>query len=197
MGDSLTPYDYSEDEDLFQSGERSCNYCVDKSDTKACRPCNSSRVRIHRNMAVDEQPENAWLLVRNKEDLIAKAKGAYGDALFKLLKTTMVEEHSEKSEISFIGTGNWTDEQDLRIRYKDRPERLAAILQNSKRWIEPGTGIVLIEELTYTSVSASSETHSSREKRSFEGTEKNKQPKKAKVVKTEGEENLSNDSKKK
>ena len=113
-----------------------------------------------------------WALVRHKDNLIVKAKGAYGDALFKLLKTTMVEEHSEKSEISFIGTGNWTDEQDLRIRYKDRPERLAAILQNSKRWIEPGTGSELIEEMTYTSVSASSETHSSREKRSFESTEK-------------------------
>ena len=61
-------------------------------------------------MAVGEQPENAWLLVRNKEDPIAKAKGAYGEALFKLLKTTLVEEHEETSEMSFKGTGNYTDE---------------------------------------------------------------------------------------
>ena len=153
-------------------GEFKCNYCGENSDTKTCRPCNSTRVRIHRTVNSDEQLENSWASVRHKDNLIVKAKGAYVDALFKLLKTTMVEEHSEKSEISFIGTGNWTDGQVLRKMYKDRPERLAAILQNSKRWIEPGTGSELIEEMTYTSVSASSETHSSREKRSFESTEK-------------------------
>ena len=172
MGDSRTPHDLGDGEDLLQLGEFKCNYCGKNSNTKTCRPCNSTRVRIHRTVNSDEQLENSWASVRHKDNLIVKAKGAYGDALFKLLKTTMVEEHLEKSEISFIGTGNWTDEQDLRIRYKDRPERLAAILQNSKRWIEPGTGSVLIEEMTYTSVSASSETHSSREKRSFESTDK-------------------------
>ena len=114
MGDSRTPYDLGDDEDLSQLGEFKCNYCGEQSDTKTCKPCNSTRIRIHRSVRNNQQLANMWALVRHKDDLIMKAKGAYGDALFKLLKTMMVEEHSEKSEISFIGTGNWTDEPDLR-----------------------------------------------------------------------------------
>ena len=147
-------------------------------------------------MKGDSELAKAWNLTQNKASLIAKARDAFGDALFTLLKTTLVEEHEHKSEISFTGTGNWTDEKDLRIRYKDRPERLDAILKHARRYICPTTGTEFIEEMTYNSVSTASETHKSREKREFEGTEKLKQPKKLKVSNAEGKDNLSNASEK-
>ena len=172
MGDSLTPFDLRADAVLDPSLGFTCVYCGGHSDnSNCCKSCTRVRVRIHRVMKGDSELAKAWNLTQNKASLIAKAKDAFGDALFTLLKTTLVEEHEHKSEMSFTGTGNWREAEDLRIMYKDRPERLDAILKHARRYICPTTGAEFIEEMTYTSVSTASETHRSREKREFEGTE--------------------------
>ena len=126
--------------------------------------------------------------MKDKEHIIAKAKDSYGDALFKLLRTTLTEEINTESKVGFTGTGVFMDEDDIKEKYAKKPSRLAAVLKHAKRIRCPTTQIELIEDMQYTSCAASSSTHTTTAKRELEGTEKMKKPKKPKVVKEEGEE---------
>ena len=172
----------------WDSQNNLCGYCGDESDTARCKPCESTRLRIYRAVKADKELKKAWDGMKDKEALMAKAKDAYGDVLFKLLHTTLTEEINTEAKVTFVGTGIFMDVEDITEKYAKKTTRLAAVLKHSKRILCPTTKIELIEDMQYTSCAASSSTHTTTAKRELEGTEKIKKPKKPKVVKEEGEE---------
>ena len=127
-------------------------------------------------MKPDKELNKAWGDMKDKETLMAKARDAYGDVLFKLLRTTLTEEINTESKVGFTGTGVFMDEDDIKEKYAEKPSRLAAVLKHAKRIRCPTTQIELIEDMQYTSCAASSSTHTTTAKRELEGTEKMKKP---------------------
>ena len=176
------------------SEDQVCGYCGDESDTARCKSCESVRLRIYRAVKVDQGLKKAWGDMKEKDSLMAKAKHAYGDVLFKLLKTTLTEEICTEDKVSFIGTGIFMDEDDIKEKYAKQTTRLAAILRHVKRIICPTTKIELIEDMQYTSCASASSSHTSTAKREIEGTEKIAKPKKVKVEKADGDKYLAGEA---
>ena len=163
----------------WDSQSNLCGYCGDESDTARCKSCESVRLRICRAVKADEGLNKAWDDMKDKGSLMAKASDAYGDVLFKLLRTTLTEEIRTEDKVSFTGTVIFMDEDDITEKYADKLVRLAAILRHAKRIIWPTTTIELIEDMQYTSCAAASSSHTSE----IEGTKKFTKPKKPKVEK--------------
>ena len=161
-----------------------CLFCGDPSQGDACKKCeNTVRVRIGRALRGDPALAIGWNLWPGKQAFLVTAHGAYGDDLLRLLRSSLGEVHSTESQMSFVGVGTFMDEEDIRAKYKHKPRTLDAILKRAKRMTCPNTKIELIEDMQYTTVASSSESHTSTEKRVLEGTEEIVKPKKAKVVK--------------
>ena len=106
-----------------------CSFCGYPSDTVRCKRCESCRVRIYRAVKGDEELEEKWSDLKDKGKILAKAGDLYGDTLFKVLRTSLEEESCTKSELSFKGTGQFMDEDDIRDKYKNKPRRLEAVLK--------------------------------------------------------------------
>ena len=53
------------------------------------------------------------------------------------------------------GTGQWLDIKDVRDKFKDKPEQLAAIERNAERWYDPKREVELLEIVDYSTTQIS------------------------------------------
>jgi len=93
--------------------------------------------------------------------------------------------------VTWEGTGDWIDEEDVRDKFQNKPTQRDYILQNAKTYTNPSTNAKLYEVMTYKSHYKSEEKRTEERKRQLNGQQKIKGAKKIKVTKkaaTEGEE---------
>ncbi len=134
-----------------------CQKCgaAHEGDSARCDKCNAFSMRLCR-LLKDKDADfcDNWNgfsqdLTTDKAAFYAKANRLVGDALDKLLTETLEEHVSQSNEITFTGTGNFLDEDDIRTMYKDKPERLEAIRKHATRFVCPTTGTEFIENMAY------------------------------------------------
>jgi len=82
----------------------------------------------------------------------SKCKDLYGDDLLVALRAHYQVTYTATSSLRMIGTGNWLDEIDLAAKYKNKPERLAAIKKNTQTYYDETSEVLLYEDMTYQSV---------------------------------------------
>ena len=169
---------------------------VDDGNRGRCKECASAAVRITRmKLDCESAPMSdvQWDSLEEKQGFFAKAKTLFGDGLKMLLEETFSHKLDHVDEISITGTRDLFDEPDMTEKYKSKPQRLAAILKNAKRFKCPISETILFEDMSYTSTAKQTSLHTSSSKRELTGENKIKAApvaKKAKVekVKVEGQE---------
>eukprot|EP00959_Pyramimonas_sp_CCMP1952_P132026 2760453-Pyramimonas_sp.AAC.1 len=93
-----------------------------------------------------------------------------------------IEEKSESfTEVELQGTGSFLDEEDMRDKYKNKPKRLQGILDRARRFTDPISGVELIEDMEYKSLSRTGQGDTSSVKRTANSEEQYKPPKKKKA----------------
>lgn len=119
-----------------------------------CPDCCTTRVRLHRKLERHPSLEDCFETL-NKDEVIARCHKVFGDDIAKLVHHELVQERTDEDIVEMIGTGNWLDAPDMNDKYKNKPERLAAIFKNSRRWVCPVGEVVLWEDMEYQSKNVS------------------------------------------
>jgi hypothetical protein len=99
----------------------------------------------------------------------------------KLIYDAIEEVTSSRFDVTFEGTGEFMDEEDMRAKYAAKPKRLDAILRNAKRIWDSTGEVELLEDMKYTSAKKATESHETKRKRSIDTEEKPKKQRQPKV----------------
>jgi len=135
-----------------------CSICNEARDVVAntrCGECDPLRLKLQRILAKLPPDQRSafdnWGTKENRADFYKKHK----DTLRKDLKTEVEgivkEKSTAEAEVAFGGNGNWMDEEDLREKYKHKPGRADAILENSRSYTCPIINVKLYEDMEYKS----------------------------------------------
>ena len=120
----------------------------------------------------------------NKDQVLSQCQNCFGEDIGKLIHHEWEQIESNEASMEFVGSGEWLDKMDMDAKYKDKPQRLAAIYKNTKTWTCPIGEVTLFEDMTYKS-KESSKTSMKRSLTSTNSTSQKCAPKKVKVVKEE------------
>jgi hypothetical protein len=150
-------------------------------DVLRCQLCNRVKNRVGLVFADGNGDlKKDWEKI-DKATFNEKAKELYGDDLVKLIYDAIEEVTSSRFDVTFEGTGEFMDEEDMRAKYAAKPKRLDAILRNAKRIWDPTGEVELLEDMKYTSAKKATESHETKRKRSLDTEEKPKKPRQPKV----------------
>ena len=76
------------------------------------------------------------------------------------------QELTSKEYEGFEGSGDWLDEKDLKSKYAEKPEQVAAIMQNANTMVHPTRRVTLYEDIDYKSKRGISSSYTTTTKRS-------------------------------
>jgi len=101
----------------------------------------------------------------------------------------VLQSQMKSSTVTWVATGEWLDEEDINQRFEGKPTQRDHILNNAKRFTDPGTNAVKYEVLTYKSEYKDTEQRTEERKRQVSTEERIKPAKKAKIaqIKNDGE----------
>ena len=102
----------------------------------------------------------------DRQEFLTTAANKFGSDLTKLMHHELIQKTSVEQETAMEGTGEWLDEEDLKVRFKDKPQQYEAILKNARRFHDKTREIELYEVPTYKS------SEVSRTKRTIEESSK-------------------------
>ena len=108
----------------------------------------------------------------------------------------MLQSHLKQSTVTWVGTGSWLDEEDLRKQFGDKPTQCDYILANAKRFTDPCTNVVKYEVMTYKSEYKDIDQRTEERKRQVSTEEKIRPPKKAKMAPIQNDGEADPDEKK-
>ena len=94
----------------------------------------------------------------------------------------VVEEDSVSTiKMKLTGTGDWMDSPELAKKYKDKPQQLAAVRKNCRKWQDDQREVKLYEDMKYASENPQEDEHTLRKKLKVrtEGTQAKAKPKAA------------------
>jgi hypothetical protein len=87
----------------------------------------------------------------SKEEFTKNVQTLFGESLVKYIKTTYETLEEHETEVTLTGTGVFLDLEDLTEKYKNKPQRLAAIIKNCNRFSCPTSEVLLYEDMIYQS----------------------------------------------
>ena len=157
-----------------------------------CKDCNALKSRLQRlfqkpGMSKSEVAFKA-LSKDEREKFFRDEHAAMGDALAAAMETVVSSKTTTTNTVSFKGTGEFLDEQDLSEKYAKKPEQLAAILRNTRKIYDPIRETTLFEDMKYVSLTANEEEESKANESSLTQEGKHKPKKAAKPAKIAKEE---------
>jgi len=127
---------------------RTCQMIATQLVKGRCAECNSCSARVDRIMAAHGE----WSMPQNiKDDTIRDARKLYGEDLIGIISCRVTTVQVQGHEVEFVGTGNFMDLEDLEMKYKNKPERLAAIKKNTKTIFDTVSECTLYEDKMYQS----------------------------------------------
>ena len=89
-----------------------------------------------------DEKRQRWM-ADNHELLGSDIVASVSNAIREWKASTMTQE--------FSGVGDWVDEEELMIRYKDKPAQLESVLKNSQHFLCKRRGAILYEDTLFTS----------------------------------------------
>jgi hypothetical protein len=113
-----------------------------------CPECASTRIRVLRVLKKHPSLEGCFDSL-DKDNFLQNCKTLFGDDIAKSCHTELREHRSVESVVEMVGTGAWLDEEDLAKKYANKPNRLAAILRNTRRFNCPISETELFEDMEY------------------------------------------------
>ena len=99
-----------------------------------CTLCNRTKNKVGLILQLEPELKLDWQKV-DKVKFNQLAADVYGDALSKLIHDQIEEITSHRHDISFVGTGEFMDEEDLNTKYTHKQARLAAIKKNRRTFL--------------------------------------------------------------
>ena len=125
---------------------------VKSKETRRCKACHNLKAavsrmqKMHGNLVQDFQEVTGPKL----EAFYRDHSHLRGEDLRLRLQEIVTDWKQTTSEISFTGTGDYVDKETLTEKFKDRPDQLQNVLQNSHSFYDHVRGTRLFEDVTYT-----------------------------------------------
>ena len=122
-----------------------------RKQSNRCKSCHSSRAAIARlqkkhGSLVQEFND---LDVGTQESFFRDHANLRGDALKVQLQSTIEDYRSCKTYMSFEGTGEYYDLEDLQKRYEGKPTQLANMVEKTHKFFDHVRGVWLYEDCKY------------------------------------------------
>ena len=157
-----------------------------------CNECNRLATRMTRLLADTPEQLKAYkeMSRERKATFFKDNHQKFGSDLQAALEQVIEEKIEETHVASMEGTGEWLDEDDLALAFKDKPKQFEAIKRNSKPMYDPIREVYLWQKMAFVSRTTDSSKYSSTEKSSVEATrirKKESAPKKPKTVCPDGD----------
>ena len=125
---------------------------VKSKETRRCKACHNLKAavsrmqKMHGNLVADFQEVTGPKL----EAFYRDHSHLRGEDLKLRLQEIVTDWKQTTSELSFTGTGDYMDELTLAEKFKDRPDQLKNVLQNTHSFYDHIRGTWLYEDVTYT-----------------------------------------------
>ena len=100
-----------------------------------------------RSLRCHEQLTTCTMDVEEKQKLMAEAHSLFGPALKKKVNESVLVSSSSNSVVSFSESAHYLDENDLRERFKDRPDVFEHVKKNATTIQCPTRGCSMYEVL--------------------------------------------------
>ena len=145
-----------------------------------CKACNALESRISR-LKSTLNFEVSWGTQEDKSEFFKKHTRSFGPALRTALEQSHSESVSRCSIERLAEEGNWLDEEDLRERYKSKPEQLRNMLASARQITHPTRKCTLYLDTNFRFSSSNETSHREETKRvsySEDAQEAPPQPKK-------------------
>jgi len=94
----------------------------------------------------------------------------------------VLQSQIKQSTVTWVGTGEWVDEEDLNSKFENKPTQRDHILANARKFTDPTTNTVKYEVMTYKSEYKDMEQRTEERKRQVSTEERIRPPKKAKMA---------------
>jgi len=163
-----------------------CSVCRAECQGRRCNCCSAVANRICRLLAnSSEEFKVKAAAVQNsmtKEQFYELAKDKVGQDLEKLIVHTYSVTQVTVNIAEMQGTGEFLDEEELKIKYKDRPLRLQAILKNAAKMYHPTWECDVYEDTVFKRETRDSVKRTEEETLEASTTERVKKIKRAKVA---------------
>ena len=157
-----------------------------------CKNCNKVAQRISRLMRDEARDGEEWtsewidtgrMTPEERKDFYVSARKFVGPAQLKASMLSKIEEIKTRTNTQkWAASENFMDEDDLREKYKSKPEILANVLKNATQFRCPIRGCTMFADVSYNSNRVTTETEARHVKRSLDTNEDHKgekRPKKA------------------
>ena len=162
--------------------------------TARCKKCNSLHVRLHKIKNTRQELVGDWedMDPAKKRQFFLDNHTKYGKDLAANFETTVMETIRKKIIVSFKGSGNFTDLQDLEAKYANKPQQLEAVKKNARKIYDPHREVDLFEDVAYSSLATSEEEYLKEAKHKFMQNQDAKASKRIKLEPAEKKERASN-----
>ena len=148
----------------------------------ACIECNRLSSRIYKIQVQDPSLCTVFrgMGAEEKQEFMLDHHGVSGEELVKALHRISRRSEESEQQGTFQAKGKFVDEEDLTIKYKDKPEQLRSILDNARTIQHPTRNVKLYEDVEFEAVSADSHKRKRTEELETTVREKIKKPRKEK-----------------
>ena len=128
-----------------------------------CADCNSMRGKVDRVLKACPKLKDDWKEVsaETKQEFLQTHLHFTGEELKKCMQEIVIQSKNNTRFSEFSVLGDWYDEEQLKEKYKNKPEQLANLFQYARQLTHPTRRCILWEDLTFKS--ASSEKTEDRE----------------------------------
>ena len=132
-----------------------------------CKACHALKSRINRVISKHGSLAQDWTNVteEQKKEFYKNFQSAAGEDLIARMQETVVESKRLSTKVEFEGTGEYIDENDMNQRYANKPEQLANLFANTRRFYCPVRQVWMYEDVTYKRTATDTEEVSKVEKR--------------------------------
>ena len=157
-----------------------------------CKNCNNVAQRISRLVNSEANKGEDWtsewidsgrMTEEERRDFYLSARKFVGCQHLKAAMLSKIEEIKSRTNVEkWAASENFMDEDDLREKYKSKPEILANVLKNATQFRCPIRGCTMFADVSYNSNRVTTETEARHVKRSLDTNEDHKgekRPKKA------------------
>ena len=168
-------------EKAVKNAELLCGFCDEKVEdgnfvrpsvsTVWCKPCNSLKGRAYR---INKDMPWQNLSAEKRREWFRENHASFGLELTASLTQLHTEIQETASTVELVGTGDFLDEDDLKERYRSKPEQLECILANTQSFKCARRGVKLYEDMKYTSVRKESTVKTTRDLKTVECTDERK-----------------------
>ncbi len=148
-------------------------------DLSYCRPCVALNTRLKR---IEDKPAVAEFRKQSaakKAAFMAANHQTMGTHIAKLLIDSSSEMYTERSATAYSGEAEWLDNEDLEIRFKDKPDQLKSLKLMARSTYDALRGCMLTEVFNYRTKTHTENAHEEKCDRLIEAETKIKPDKSA------------------